>query len=256
MGLYTHTTRASGTVLTGLGSTSDIFNTDHLNHVTHTAAPFLNSWEATVAQMNLETNPAPNGIPSPAASLSDELERLRFVMSQIKGFIGSGTPGTHWYTATANFTAFVSFPAVAARIEQVVAQPVVSGGSDTRVNFDTKVYDTVGTMAQPPYVVAPRAGVYIVGATLAFGDGNTQGPQGDFRLRMTVNDGVAGIASENVYSATTQMPKAISIETLAVLAANDKVAVNVFQSDGTTKTLTSQADARPALYMALVGGTA
>lgn len=255
MGLYSHTTRAAGTVLTGFGSTSDIFNTDHLNHVTHTAAPFLNSWEPDVATMNRETAPAISGVPSLSSSLSDEIERVRFVLSQIKGFISNGTPATHWYTATGDFSAFVSFPPVAARLEQVVAQPITSGGSDTRVNFDTKVYDTVGTMAVPPFLVAPANGVYIVGATLAFGDGNTQGPQGDFRLRILVNNGPGAIAAENVYSGTTQMPKCISIETLAVLAANDQVQVNVFQSDGTTKTLTSQADARPTLYMALVGRT-
>lgn len=250
MGLYTITTRAEGIVLTGAGSTSNIFNNDHVNHVTHTAAPFLNSWEATVAQMNLETNPAnADGSASLPASLSDEIERLRYVLAQIKGFIGSGTH-PHWYEKTGNFAAFVSFPTVACRIEQTVSQQIISG-VESFVNFDSKLYDTLGTMATPPRITIPATGVYIIGAALGFGDGISQGPHNDFRLRLKSDTTV--IAAENSYTGTTAGPKAISIATIAKLTVNSKLSLFVFQNDGTTKSPSTEADARPALWCAMIG---
>lgn len=253
MGLYSHTTRAEGTVLTGEGSSSNIFNVDHLNHVTHTAAPYLNSWEASEMQMNLETSPGSTASPSLPASLSDEIERLRYVYSDLKRFMASGTRPPHWYTATGGFTAFISFPMVAARVEQATAQGIPTG-VETVVSFDTLVYDSLGTIATLPSLKAPDTGVYIVGATLAFGDGLTLGPQNDFRLALKRNL-VDYIGEDQQYTGATSGPKAITVEALARFAKNDTLDATVFQSDGTTKSPAIDSDFRPAMWMAMIART-
>ena len=251
MGLYSITTRASGVVLTGLGSSSNIFNVDHQNHVTHTAAPFLNSWEADVTQMNIETAPAnADGTVSLPASLSDELERIRFVLSQIKALMSSGTPPAHWYTALSGFSDFTSFPAVAARLELHSAQQIQSGVEST-VAFDTVAYDTVGGMAVRATIFAPVTGVYIVGGVLGFGDGVSQGPAHNFYL--ILRRGTTTFAKENIESSSISMPKVISITGLIKLTAGDLLTMAVFQNDGTTKTPTSETGARPSLWAALIG---
>jgi hypothetical protein len=255
MGLYTHTTRAEGTVLTGEGSSSNIFNVDHLNHVTHTAAPFLNSWEDTQQHMDLETSPGTTGAPSLPASLSDEVERIRFVLSDLKKFISSGTKPPHWYTKMGAFSAFISFPMVAARLEQTSAQ-IIQSGQETIVGFDTPAYDSTGTMAAtPPSMKAPDTGMYIVGATLAFGDGVTVGPQGDFRLALKRNL-VDRIAEDELFTGTEDGPKALTVEALARFVKNDTLDVTVLQSTGTSKQTSIDANFRPAMWMAFIARTA
>jgi hypothetical protein len=256
MGLYSITTRASGTVLTGEGSSSNIFNVDHINHVTHTAAPFLNSWEATVAQMNIETDPDPGGTVSLPASLSDEFERVRFVLTGVKKALSAGTAPPHWYTELAGFSNFVSPAPAAARREQTVAQPIPNN-VPTPIVWDTTIYDTVGTMAGASGLTAPVAGTYIVGAVLGFGDGVSMGPSGDFLMELqrvlTSANTTALIALDEVFSNTTPMPKAISVETIAHFEANDVLKLFVLQTSGSTKTAIVQPNARPAIWMALVG---
>jgi hypothetical protein len=79
MGLYSIISRADGTVLTGqFDSNSNIFNVDHQNHVNHTEPMSINSFEADVAQMNVEVNPVPAGVVSLPSALADEIARLRF----------------------------------------------------------------------------------------------------------------------------------------------------------------------------------
>jgi hypothetical protein len=110
---YVITTRAEGTVLTGFGSSSDIFNFDHQNHVTHTAANFINSWEDTLAHMRATTDPLPLGGISLPTALNDELQRLRFQIALIKQRMAGATTPPFWYTATTEFSNAVSFPPTA-----------------------------------------------------------------------------------------------------------------------------------------------
>lgn len=247
MGLYTITTRSAGTVLTGAGSTSNIFNADHQNHVTHTAAPFLNSWEDTVAHMNLETNPLPNGVISLPAALSNEFERLRFVLTGLKSAISGGSI-PHWYTPFSTVS-FASLKPAAARMERATPFAILDN-TNTNMPWDTTIYDTVGSIATPAGLVAPVDGTYIVGATMGLGDAVSTGPSGNFRL--TLLRDTEAIGSENGLTSTS-VPKGLNVETVAHFNANSVLAVQMFQNSGTSKTPTSNADFRPAVWMALIG---
>ena len=79
-GLYTHVTRATGTILT-----ATIYNTDHQNHIDNQTPQMTDDYSATVAQMQSITNPGGIGTESLATSLSGELERLRYRMGQLHG---------------------------------------------------------------------------------------------------------------------------------------------------------------------------
>lgn len=88
--LYTHTTRASGTILTAA-----IYNGDHQNHITYGTAQYLGGWEASVGQMQISTDPGEQGTENLGSSISDEIEQLRFAIKEVKQRI-DGTI-TYWY---------------------------------------------------------------------------------------------------------------------------------------------------------------
>lgn len=86
---YTHTTRATGTILTAL-----IYNTDHQNHIDHNVPADVDDYSANASQMQAVTSPGGVGTESLATSLAGELERLRFVLKAIHG-------GAQWYDIVA-----------------------------------------------------------------------------------------------------------------------------------------------------------
>ena len=86
-GLYTHTTRATGTVLTAA-----IYNADHVNHITNQNPTMTGAYSDNVAQMQATTSPGGVGSESLAGTLAGELERLRYGLKQITG-------GAQWYSA-------------------------------------------------------------------------------------------------------------------------------------------------------------
>ena len=84
-GLYSHTTRASGTTLT-----ANIYNSDHQNHIDNHVPLQMDDYSSTVAQMQITTDPGEVASESQATSLAGELERIRFAIKDSKGT-------THWY---------------------------------------------------------------------------------------------------------------------------------------------------------------
>lgn len=88
--LYTHTTRASGTILT-----ASIYNADHQNHITYGDAQYLGGWSNSVAQMQIQTDAGETGAENLGSSISDEIERLRFAVYETKAKIDSSL--TYWY---------------------------------------------------------------------------------------------------------------------------------------------------------------
>lgn len=96
--LYSHTTRATGTVLT-----ASIYNGDHQNHIDNGIPAQLDDYSATVVQMKINTDPGESGTESLASSLAGELERLRFAIKECKTAIG--LTSAEWYsTATGTIT--------------------------------------------------------------------------------------------------------------------------------------------------------
>ena len=110
---YTHTTRATGTILT-----SAIYNGDHQNHIDNNIPSAFNDYSATATEMQTNTNPGEVGTESLATTLAGELERLRFILKEIVG-------GAQWYASgfqrivDANLNELISFTAVASAINQV-----------------------------------------------------------------------------------------------------------------------------------------
>lgn len=84
-GLYSHTTRGIGTVLTAA-----IYNADHVNHITNHNPSMIGGYSDNVSQMQTMADPGDLGTESLSGSLADEIERLRFAIARIAG-------KTHWY---------------------------------------------------------------------------------------------------------------------------------------------------------------
>jgi hypothetical protein len=84
-GLYSHTTRATGTVLTAA-----IYNNDHENHITNHIPSQMDDHSAEVATMQTTADPGEVGSESLASNLAEEIERLRFAIKDAKGT-------TQWY---------------------------------------------------------------------------------------------------------------------------------------------------------------
>ena len=88
-GTYTHTSRATGTILTPF-----VYNGDHGNHATNEVPLGYDDYSVDAAQMKLTTNPYPGGVESQPTSLAGELERIRYVLRQIKMDVSTGR---EWY---------------------------------------------------------------------------------------------------------------------------------------------------------------
>lgn len=88
-GLYSHTTRATGTVLTAA-----IYNSDHQNHITNLNPTMMGGYGDSIGQMQAMSDPGGLGSEVLAGNLAAELEHLRFSIARIQGT-------THWYEAPA-----------------------------------------------------------------------------------------------------------------------------------------------------------
>lgn len=86
-GLYSHTTRSTGTTLT-----ASIYNTDHQNHIDNHITTQMDDYSTSVAQMQTTTDPGEVNTESQATSLAGELERLRFILNELTG-------GAQWYSS-------------------------------------------------------------------------------------------------------------------------------------------------------------
>lgn len=91
-GLYSHTTRSTGTTLT-----ASIYNTDHQNHINNQDTDQMNDYSTNVAEMQLVVDPGELGSEVLATTLAGELERLRQVLKEMKGT-------AQWYQTSPTFT--------------------------------------------------------------------------------------------------------------------------------------------------------
>jgi len=78
--LYSHTTRASGLVLT-----ASIYNSDHQNHIDNGIPAQFDDYSTNAAEMQAQTDPGEAGNESLPTNLAGELERLRFSLAEYKG---------------------------------------------------------------------------------------------------------------------------------------------------------------------------
>lgn len=101
--LYSHTTRATGTILTAA-----IYNADHENHITYGDAQYLGGWSTNATQMRTVSDPGESGTESLSASISDELERLRFAILECKQALDSSL--TYWYETPVELAGQIRLP--------------------------------------------------------------------------------------------------------------------------------------------------
>ena len=88
-GNYSHTTRSTGTVLTAA-----IYNGDHQNHIDNFTPQGCDDYSQINTQMRSEVAPWVSGAESLATSGAGELERLRYILNQIKT---GNAVGAYWY---------------------------------------------------------------------------------------------------------------------------------------------------------------
>lgn len=89
-GLYTHITRATGTILTAA-----IYNADHQNHIDNDIPAMMDDYSVNLAQMQAQVDPGELGTENLATSLAGEIERFRFALKELKGT-------TYWYESAVN----------------------------------------------------------------------------------------------------------------------------------------------------------
>jgi hypothetical protein len=119
-GNYSITTRAPGTVLT-----ASIYNADHQNHVNNATPQGLDDYSETVTQMQLVADPGESGLESLPTSIAGELERLRFVIQEIKTRFNSVVP--HWYSSLTDPLEIVTGTSVKLKIQ--ADGRITTGGS-------------------------------------------------------------------------------------------------------------------------------
>lgn len=85
-GLYSHTTRATGTVLTAA-----IYNEDHQNHIDNLVPDQIDDYSSDVTEMQSATSPGTVGAESQPTTLAGELERIRYMLKYLGG-------GAQWYS--------------------------------------------------------------------------------------------------------------------------------------------------------------
>lgn len=78
VGLYSHTTRGTGTTLTAA-----IYNSDHVNHITNQNPSMTGAHSDDVTQMRATSDPGGIGTEVLASSLAVELEQIRFAIKRI-----------------------------------------------------------------------------------------------------------------------------------------------------------------------------
>lgn len=96
-GLYSITTRSTGTVLTAA-----IYNADHQNHVDNQTPQMTDDYSSSVGQMQTVNSPGGVGSESLATSLAGEFERLRYVLKTLHN-------GAQWYPGFDMTTAAIVF---------------------------------------------------------------------------------------------------------------------------------------------------
>src|SRR3972149_10497108 len=78
------------TVVTGELITASDRNSEHDNHINNNIPENTDDYSTNTTEMQINTDPYPAGSPSLATSLSEEIERLRYLIKQITG-------ETQWY---------------------------------------------------------------------------------------------------------------------------------------------------------------
>jgi hypothetical protein len=149
-GLYSHTTRSAGTVVT-----ATIYNTDHQNHVDNHVPSSIDDWSNDTTQMRLTADPYSSQTTEQlATSLDGEITRLRYMVKQILDYLnGVDASGSSASATTALGTAIgqwyfgIRNPAlrlVGAKVYNSTTFSHTTSGTRQACTFDSEVYDQDG----------------------------------------------------------------------------------------------------------------
>ena len=149
------------TVVTGELITASDRNSEHDNHINNNIPENTDDYSTNTTEMQINTDPYPAGSPSLATSLSEEIERLRYLIKQITG-------ETQWYidpdtdmvalksgTVVANLNADmvdgingVSLELISGHNSSVsaytnIAQGITGGSGYEKLTFATEQWDSL-----------------------------------------------------------------------------------------------------------------
>ena len=199
--LYSHTTRASGLLLTAA-----IYNADHENHITNGIPSQLDDYSVSVAEMQTTTDPGEVGTESQATSLAGELERIRFALAEAKG-------ATYWYQTPPAFLAYNS----AEDVDQT------GNGATATVDFDTEVFDRTGNFASDTFT-APITGRYRLSTQVILQDWSATVTSVELKI-VTSNRAYSHIQTAGF--PTTDVSHAFQLTVLADMDAADTATVTI-----------------------------
>lgn len=231
---YSHTTRSDGTILD-----ESIYNGDHTNHITNQIPQSNDDYSATIAEMQIATNPLSGTMPSIATSLAGELARLRYAIQSIKGY-------QHWYIPFSR----TNPAAVAARCHRAAAATIQT--VDTPVAMDTADYQTSSIFVSVGGSLrAPITGFYRVGGQITAGNAiaNTGGVGTLFAaIQIVAGAKIVAVAEDTQGTATV---KSLSLDALVKLTVGQQIQLVVHAN--TTAAMFIGAGYFPSMWMSLVG---
>jgi len=259
MGLYTHTTRAAGTVVT-----ATIYNGDHQNHIDHQTGEFTLGEALDVTTLRTTQDPYASQVTedvSASDSIQRDIRHLRYILGQLasycNGAVGTAAAATalgsalgQWYFGIRN----PCFKAVGVQMQKTTAFTHTATDTFETVSYATGDFtenwdqDGAGTgfhegATNPTRITIPAnlAGKYLVFATGEFASSVT----GD-RRGLRVRKGTAGGAPSTVvinydgphnttFIATATLP--INICQVIALAANDTLDLQSVQDIAAASTV-------------------
>jgi hypothetical protein len=222
-GLYSHTTRAPGTLITAL-----IYNFDHQVQVDSRTATIVQSYGTSISQFNITEDPIPFGVESLPSSLAGEVARLRFDIAALKTALNGGVP-VNWYDPNAA----PGFATIGARVVRAAAF-AVPNAVGTPIDFTGNTADFnsgVWSAANPTRFTAPNTGLYFAAAGVVW---DASQPSG--RRQLTISGVDAGQQITNT-TAATAIQQHQAITGLMKMVAGDFIEFRLFQDSGFAMTV-------------------
>ena len=172
-GLYSHTTRANGLVVTAA-----IYNGDHQNHITNLDPIYIGMHSDSTAEFRATTDPGGDGSESLPTNLAGELERIRYCLARIVG-------KTYWYEDPEADLQDITDPLdLPLGIDKGgTGQSLSDPGADRLLFWD----DSEGKMA----FLTAGTGLTITGTTIT-ATGGSGGGHSYFRARSGSNQAIGG----------------------------------------------------------------
>jgi hypothetical protein len=217
-GLYQHTTRAPGTLITAL-----VYNFDHQVQVDSRTATIVQSYGTSLSQLNITEDPFPSGVESLASSLAGEVARLRFDIAALKTSLNGGVP-VNWYDSN-NAPGFAT---IGARVVRAAAFSVPNN-SGTTINFTGNTADFnsgVWSVVNPTRFTAPATGLYFAAGAVVWDNSRPLG-----RRQLTISGADAGQQITNT-TAATAISQHQAITGLMKMTAGDFIEFSLFQDSG------------------------